>query len=353
MRPQRAAGLGLALSVALSLAGGCADEVFRCESATQCRNNGEDGTCQPNGFCSFPDDDCPSGLRYGAEAPDGLANICVEPEDVAGTDGVTTQCATGECSDSDLSSTAPTTSAGSTVGDTDTTTSGLPTTDPGATDPSETSATSATSEASAGSEGSASESTGPPNDCPQIVDEFDDGMLNDLIWTLVNAPAVSEASGTIRFAVDPQIGGMAGAQLPTVPFVDVTIRVDVVELSPLAEFPFRVELDAAAGTIEVSIDGTESVSVRLDGDTLASVPVANPVAGVSLEIVSTLGGVFVLAGPAGAASLDLLPLGKLGLQYTAAEVQLSLLAGNPTGVTADAPPFSVRVDHFSSCDTDG
>ena len=38
-----------------------------------------DGTCEPNGFCSFPDTDCPSGSRYGEHAGAGLANTCVEP----------------------------------------------------------------------------------------------------------------------------------------------------------------------------------------------------------------------------------------------------------------------------------
>jgi hypothetical protein len=38
--------------------------------------DGVAGSCQPNGFCAFPDPTCPSMLRYG-EASDGLENTCV------------------------------------------------------------------------------------------------------------------------------------------------------------------------------------------------------------------------------------------------------------------------------------
>ena len=329
----------MGLSAALLWAGGCADDVFRCETASQCQQNGASGTCEANGFCSFPDDDCPSGKRYGAESPDGLANVCVEPEDVAGTEGVTTECGTGTCPDGpdgESSTTTPTSATEPTVGGSDTTTTGDTTGVP---------------PTSGSTEETGSGSSGVPDNCPTIVDEFDDSMVDDLLWTLVDQPSVSEAAGTVRFQVDPLDGGLSGLEVPNLAFVDARIRVDVVELSPLAEFPFRVVLEGAPGTVEVSINGTDSVSVVLDGETVASVAVESPAAGVSLEIVKTLGSVFVSAGPAGSGNLDLLPLGKLGLGYGASIVQLSLLAGNDLA-TLDAPPFSVQIDRFSYCDID-
>ena len=59
---------------------------FVCESPEQCGA----GVCEPSGYCSFPDDECPSGRRYGTFAGDGLANACVELPDSS----------TGETSDS-------------------------------------------------------------------------------------------------------------------------------------------------------------------------------------------------------------------------------------------------------------
>lgn len=64
------------------LTGGC-NSTFACSSDTQCTANGRLGICQPaTGFCSFGDDDCDSGQRYGALADNGVAGACVE---VAGT----------------------------------------------------------------------------------------------------------------------------------------------------------------------------------------------------------------------------------------------------------------------------
>ncbi|HWB79240.1 MAG TPA: hypothetical protein VG755_29970 [Nannocystaceae bacterium] len=50
--------------------------VFACTDASEC---GVSGTCEANGYCSFPDAACASGSRYGAHAPSGIADVCVEP----------------------------------------------------------------------------------------------------------------------------------------------------------------------------------------------------------------------------------------------------------------------------------
>lgn len=51
---------------------------FQCTIDAQCTGDADGALCQQTGFCSFPDDTCPSGQRYGGLAGDGLANECVE-----------------------------------------------------------------------------------------------------------------------------------------------------------------------------------------------------------------------------------------------------------------------------------
>ena len=73
-----------ALLCAASL--GCGSPgAFECQSDAQCGN----GRCEPSGWCSFPDDACDSGSRYGGLAGDGLAGECVPVggETETGTDG--------------------------------------------------------------------------------------------------------------------------------------------------------------------------------------------------------------------------------------------------------------------------
>ncbi|HEU0030537.1 MAG TPA: hypothetical protein VFQ53_07890 [Kofleriaceae bacterium] len=41
---------------------------FTCTDSTQCSSAGVMGTCEPNGFCSFLDPNCPSGSRYGSSS---------------------------------------------------------------------------------------------------------------------------------------------------------------------------------------------------------------------------------------------------------------------------------------------
>ncbi len=70
---RRAALLGL-----LALPAGCAGErVFECSDDDQCVLGGVAGRCEPSGYCSLPDGECPDGFRYVEEAPDALAGRCV------------------------------------------------------------------------------------------------------------------------------------------------------------------------------------------------------------------------------------------------------------------------------------
>ena len=64
----RIATVALALVGCSPFGGGA----FHCETSDQCTG----GTCEPEGFCSFPDTSCPSGRRFG-ELGGPLAGTCV------------------------------------------------------------------------------------------------------------------------------------------------------------------------------------------------------------------------------------------------------------------------------------
>ena len=76
-RPPAALALAL-LAPGLSLVwgGACTDIPFICSSNAQCVRGGEQGFCEDNRRCSFPDDGCPSQRRY---APFGTGEDCVPP----------------------------------------------------------------------------------------------------------------------------------------------------------------------------------------------------------------------------------------------------------------------------------
>ncbi|HWB73867.1 MAG TPA: hypothetical protein VG755_02905, partial [Nannocystaceae bacterium] len=112
-----AAGLvGLAAAIA------CSPGVFACIESSDCRSGEVVGTCEANGWCSFPDDACPSGARYGDHAGAGLAGECV-PSGSASTTG-------DDDTGTTASTTATTTSTSATTTTVSTATSSDPTGDP-------------------------------------------------------------------------------------------------------------------------------------------------------------------------------------------------------------------------------
>ena len=84
---------------------------FQCESDAMCVRNGLPGVCQPSEYCSYDDDICESGQRYGDYAGDGLAGQCVEEE--PGTTSGTTDPTTSDDGQSESGG-----STGSAVGST-------------------------------------------------------------------------------------------------------------------------------------------------------------------------------------------------------------------------------------------
>lgn len=66
---------------------GCeGSSVFLCQGDGECQQRGTPGVCEATGYCSFPDDDCDSGRRYGDHAGGSLAQTCVELGAATGTD---------------------------------------------------------------------------------------------------------------------------------------------------------------------------------------------------------------------------------------------------------------------------
>lgn len=124
---------------------GCGVRAFVCTDDPEC---GDGGVCEPGGGCSFADEQCPSGRRYGAHAPDDLGGTCVPPikGDTSGT------------SDPSIASTEnETSSSPETTAVADTSTSGVTTTEGG--DPS---SSDTVAPESSGDPGSTSTTGDPP-----------------------------------------------------------------------------------------------------------------------------------------------------------------------------------------------
>lgn len=86
---------------------GCTNSTeFNCQDDKDCSS---DGQCEPSGFCSFPDPQCPSGRRYGELAGVGLENECVVPGETAGSSGT----AGGTTSETSSAQTSESTTTGS------------------------------------------------------------------------------------------------------------------------------------------------------------------------------------------------------------------------------------------------
>jgi hypothetical protein len=98
------------------LACGACHRAFACNEDGECNLDGQTGRCEPTGDCSFADETCASGWRYGEHAHADRAGKCV-PEGVAET-GVDTEPSTttapgtsGEATTTSAATTATTTDA--------------------------------------------------------------------------------------------------------------------------------------------------------------------------------------------------------------------------------------------------
>lgn len=71
----------------VSLVAACGPTTFVCEERTECVREQKQGRCEPNSRCSYRDETCASGWRYGANAGSALADQCVEPEPSTSSSG--------------------------------------------------------------------------------------------------------------------------------------------------------------------------------------------------------------------------------------------------------------------------
>jgi hypothetical protein len=73
------------LVVAVVLTGCRVGNAFKCQQDADCQLSTGRGTCEPSGYCAFPDVNCPSGARYDVDSGD-LGGKCVGSEIDAGID---------------------------------------------------------------------------------------------------------------------------------------------------------------------------------------------------------------------------------------------------------------------------
>jgi hypothetical protein len=82
------AGWMMATLTCLAAAGCSPIPGFGCNDDAQCQRGDLQGTCEPIGFCAYPDGDCPSGRRFSPYAGSPYASECtsVEPLETSTSD---------------------------------------------------------------------------------------------------------------------------------------------------------------------------------------------------------------------------------------------------------------------------
>ncbi len=164
----RVFALGAALGGAMVPTWSCGGDVFSCQLDDEC---GPGGTCQAIGHCSFPDDACASGQRFGDNAG-SLSGDCVVVDDAT---------------------------AG---GDTTSSTGGAPSPEPTTAAPSTTSAVDGSDTVAA--DGSSTGAIVPP--CSQTYLEPFDGDALDPDWIVSDDTLVSVADGAVTLTVPATAG---------------------------------------------------------------------------------------------------------------------------------------------------
>jgi hypothetical protein len=218
--------VGLVAGLAAGWLWGCGDGgAFGCVETAQCVDGGVQGTCQPAGYCSFPDDGCDSGQRYGDFGPMGLAGECVPPPD-SDTEG---DGGDGAGATDDTGSPPPPGSTSTPVGDDGST--GGPTTGPAVDD-------------------TGAESTGPP--LPQTEtttfgerDDSDVGGVTRDTWIVAGAPENNSGAH-----IDLHFGG-GGAAVVLVAFDLSALPPGTTITEASLEMVVELGTPADMGTLEV------------------------------------------------------------------------------------------------------
>jgi hypothetical protein len=178
----------LAASLGAGTALGCHSAAFNCSTDDQCVDGSVGGVCQPTGWCSFEDAECPSMQRYGELSASDLAGTCV-PETPEGSTGAaeTGAVETGAAESSEV------TTGGDSGPSLDATTESGSTSLP----PLDTGSEGSSSDAEGGS------TTGEPQACEIVLfDDFEDGMV-DAQWDpwQDGGTSLQEADSALRFSL--------------------------------------------------------------------------------------------------------------------------------------------------------
>lgn len=93
----------IAFALLLGLALACKRWDFHCDDDDECVSDDVLGFCEAEGFCSYPDGNCPSGARWGPQAG-AHANECVEESSESSSESSTSSESSSSSSGSDTSS---------------------------------------------------------------------------------------------------------------------------------------------------------------------------------------------------------------------------------------------------------
>jgi hypothetical protein len=221
----------------------CQGGAFACTSDEQCVDGSASGICQPTGWCSFEDPECPSMQRYAEHSASGLAGTYV-PEAGEG------------------SSSGPTASSDGTTGAGPTSTEAGD--DPSLDDTTETGVTSlppldtGKGESSSGDEPG---TTGEPEVCEVVLfDDFEDGMI-DPQWDpwADGGTSLQEIGSALRFSIvgDVLAGDDAGVlSVARFDLVEGYVRLEITEVpTPDTAMQLYWQLVTDTCTVQGLVDG--------------------------------------------------------------------------------------------------
>lgn len=246
---------------------GCSDDTFECRSDANCQSGGTVGMCQPDGYCSFPDDTCPSGQRYGEFAGAGKAGTCVPVGDPGETGDASTSVATSVAT----SATGPTSSSGPVD-----TTMGVevgPSSSPTA---SSADATTMPISSESGIEpvtDDGSSSTGRPvGDC-SLLDAFEANAIDDTVWDWweENAVQIEQVDGVLRMTLDPMTSAMGGmrTQLGNIDGYEVELEVGTIPNQMAGTEQTLILADDFGADVRLTLSGADIMMTSWNGMTNA------------------------------------------------------------------------------------
>lgn len=248
----------------IGLIPGCKQDDFRCGDDSECKIETIQGFCEFNSYCSFPAADCESERRYGAQAGDGLAGVCVPVGDAGSTTDVSTVGSISSTTEPDPPASSSSTSQSGTSDDT-----------------TGSNTTSSTTEDSASSSGGGESTTG--TSIEMWTDDFERADSADLGngWIERSPGTFALAQGRVVY------DGVPMAYQDSVfyrPFEEALLNLEVsIEFTHVGEFNFstpqlhaRIQEDSLGPVVQsinayiVYLSQPDRIDIsRVEGDTFA------------------------------------------------------------------------------------